>query len=115
MTFILGLWSFDGNGSTGKLRITSIDPNTGTLEVSVQFDELARIDPWTGSWDDVSKHIVLTRTLPSGAVQNHDGYLGDNNPNKLILAGSFTESDIPSTAPRTRFGWFANDQTNIII
>ena len=56
----------------------------------------------------MSKHIVLTRTLPGGAVQNHNGYLGDNT-DLLILSGQFHKEvrNIPSTAPRTRFGWFA--------
>jgi hypothetical protein len=107
-------WAFDANGSTGVLRILGEDATGNLEEVSVKFDGLDRIDTWEGQWDAASQQITLRRSLPGGAVQEHVGYAGDNDPNNLILAGYFTESDVPSNSPRQRFGWFAANQTDII-
>jgi hypothetical protein len=106
-------WAINANGSTGVLRILNED-TTGNLEVSVTFDGLDRIDTWEGRWDAPSEQITLKRFLPGGAAQEHVGYTGDNDPSNLILAGYFTESDVPSESARQRFGWFANNPTTII-
>lgn len=106
MTNLQGtIWDFNGNGSTGTMTIGSVD-SAGNLEVTVQFDGLDRIDPWSVVFDDGSKQITLVRQMPNNVTQTHIGFLGDNDPSKLIFGGSFTESDIPSDAPRTQFGWF---------
>ena len=101
-------WAFNANGSTGTLSILKKDA-AGNLEVFVEFDGLDRQDAWKGQWDAPSEQIILRRFLPGGAVQEHVGYAGTNDPNNLILAGYFTESDVPSGSPRQRFGWFANN------
>lgn len=113
MTDIIGIWQFNANGSTGKLTISYVD-NQGNLTVQVSFDGLDRMDTWEGSWDDVAGQITLIRHLPGNVIQHHIGFLGNNDPSNLILAGSFTESDIPSNAARTQFGWFAQSPVNII-
>jgi hypothetical protein len=113
MTDVTGIWNFNGNGSTGVMRIDSVDAQ-GNLRVSVTFDGLDRVDAWSGVWDDQAKRITLIRRLPNNVTQDHEGFLGDNDPNNLIFGGSFTESDIPSDAPRTNFGWFAIFQSVII-
>jgi hypothetical protein len=114
MTDITGFWNFNGNGSTGVMRIGSVDAQ-GNLTVSVTFDGLDRVDAWSGVWDDQAKRITLIRQLPNNVTQHHEGFLGDSDPNKLIFGGSFTESDIPSNAPRTNFGWYAIFQSLIIV
>jgi hypothetical protein len=93
-------------GPRGQLSIEPIDEQ-GNLRVSVTFEGLDRVDAWTGVWDDRAKRITLRRLLPNNITQDHEGFLGDNDPNNLIFGGSFTESDIPNNAPRTHFGWFA--------
>ena len=111
-TSLYGIWHFNGNGSTGTLWISN--ENQGILEVSVTFDGLDRNDAWEGTWNDSAGRITLTRHLPGNVTQQHVGFLGDNDPANLILAGSFTESDIPSDALRTQFGWFAQYSGPII-
>jgi len=113
MTDITGTYSFNGNGSTGTMTIRSVD-SQGNLDVRVTFDGLDRKDNWVGTWDDQAKLITLTRFLPNNVTQNHIGYLGDNPPGPSILAGSFTQSDIPANAARIHFGWFAIWQYGII-
>ncbi|MFJ9696306.1 hypothetical protein [Kitasatospora sp. NPDC101183] len=100
------LWDFNGNGSTGKMSVNLVGPD-GSMDVSVIFDGLARHDRWTGVFDDSTKKVTLVRTLPGGAVQVHTGYLGDNDPSRLVFGGSFTESDVPPGAPRQQYGWYA--------
>jgi hypothetical protein len=109
---VTGYWNFNANGSTGKLTIFS--NNQGNLEVQVTFDGLGRVDSWEGSWDDGAGRITLIRHLPGNTIQQHIGFLGNNNPANIILAGYFTESDISSNAPRTQFGWFAQSRLPII-
>ena len=107
MTSVVGYWSINGNGSSGSMAIFSQDTQ-GNLEVDVSFQDVNRTDAWTGVWDDGAGQIVLTRQLPNSVTQTYTGYLGDNHPEiALILGGSFTESDVPTNAPRTQFGWFA--------
>ncbi len=111
MTDISGNWDINTNGTTGELRIVPpIDPNN--LQVSVAFSGFDRVDPWTGTWDDVAKELRLERVLPGNITQSYVGFLGDNDPSNQILAGSFTESDV--TSGRTNFGWFAQNQRSIL-
>jgi hypothetical protein len=106
MTTISGLWRINGNGSQGTLVLSS-DDNVH-LSGTVAFDDTGgRGDAVSGTWDDAAGRIAFTRRLPGGAVQNYVGFLGDNHPPRLILAGNFTESDIPPGSPRSQFGWAA--------
>jgi hypothetical protein len=105
MTTINGLWRINANGSQGMLVLSSND-NTH-LGGTVTFDTDHRVDAVDGTWDDAAGRIAFTRHLPGGAVQNYVGFLGNNHPARLILAGSFTESDIPPSSPRSQFGWAA--------
>jgi hypothetical protein len=86
----------------------------GNLNVKVTFDGLNREDQWEGIWHNAEGRITLIRHLPNNVIQNHTGFLGSNDPAHLILAGSFTESDIPDNAQRTQFGWFAQWQSGFI-
>lgn len=104
MTDINGTWKINGNGSQGLLTLTSND--NVSFNGSVTFDDIGgRTDAVTGSWNEAAGQITFTRSLPGGATQTFTGFLGNNNPDALILAGSFTESDVPANAPRTNFGW----------
>jgi len=111
---LTGVWSFNANASKGSMSIFSIDPQ-GKLMVNVTFEGLNRMDHWAGVWNNTDKSITLTRSLPNNVTQNYVGYLGDNPPEHIILAGSFTESDIAPNAARTKFGWFAVWQNLIIV
>ena len=107
-------WEFNGNGSTGTMIIRSVDPQ-GNVDVEVEFDGLDRQDRFIGVWNESAKGLTLTRYLPNNVTQTYVGYLGDNDPASLIFGGSFTESDIPGTAPRTQFGWYAKYRYPIIV
>ncbi|MFL5588285.1 MAG: hypothetical protein ACJ8DI_11600, partial [Ktedonobacteraceae bacterium] len=109
---LFGAWQITANGFQGQLTITSLieDSSTeGSFSAIVTFtDAPLRQDRVIGTWNDTAKQITFTRLLPNNTTQNYTGFLGDNHPEReLILAGWFTESDIPPTAPRTSFGWFA--------
>lgn len=113
MTDLAGtIWDFNANGSPGSLTIFEQDP-AGQLRLDVVFDGLDRTDPWSGAFDDAAKQITLVRQLPGQVTQTHLGYLGDNDPGRLIFGGSFTESDIPRPG-RTEFGWFAIFRSTLI-
>lgn len=73
---------------------------TGNLELAGGASALS------GQWDGVAKKITFARDI-GGLIQNYTGFLGDHDPGNLILGGGFAESDIPSSAPRAQFGWFA--------
>ncbi len=83
----------------------------GGLQVrgTVTFtDQPGATDTITGTWDAVAKVITFVRGPDNPVSQTFTGFLGDNHAEQqLILAGWFTESDIPANAPRTKFGWFA--------
>jgi hypothetical protein len=110
MTLIAGtagraVWPINANGSQGALTVISSD--NMTLSGSVTFDDAPRDDPVDGTWDDAAGHIRFTRHLPGGNSQAYSGFLGNNHPDRVMLAGSFTETDIPGTAARHEFGWVA--------
>lgn len=107
MTAINGTWRIDANGSQGLLTFES--PDNKSLQGQVIFDDTGgREDRIEGSWNDDAGQITFVRHLPGDSVtQNFTGAVGTNFPENLILAGSFTESDISSSTPRSRFGWVA--------
>jgi hypothetical protein len=108
---LVGNWDFNGNGSPGTLTIYSQDAQ-GNLTLKVIFQDVTRIDPWTGVWKAATRQITLTRHLPNNVTQTHVGYIGTNHPEiALIFGGSFTESD----AGATQFGWYAKYSSGIII
>jgi hypothetical protein len=108
MTSISGTWQIDANGSRGTLTIGTVD-NQGSFSGSMTFIDTPRNDSIQGIWNDPAGQITFVRYLSGGTVtQNHTGYLGNNHADQfIILAGSFTQSDIPANAQRTNFGWFA--------
>lgn len=102
----ISTWEINANGSQGVLTLTSND--NLSLTGSITFpDAGGRTDTIQGGWNDAAGQISFTRFLPGSATQTFTGFLGDNHPSVLILAGSFTESDVPANAPRTNFGWAA--------
>jgi len=104
MTAITGRWQINANGSLGTLNFDS--PDNIALHGSVTFpDTGGRTDTVTGIWSDPAGQLSMTRLLPGGGVQNYLGFLGNNHPENLIVAGSFTQSDVVGV-PRTHFGWF---------
>jgi hypothetical protein len=110
MTLIAGIagqavWPINANGSQGRLTLISGD--NVTLSGSVTFEDTPRDDPIDGTWDDAAGHIRFTRHLPGGNSQAYGGFLGNNHPDRVMLAGSFTEADIPAGAARHEFGWVA--------
>ncbi len=106
------VWRINANGSLGTLTLQSND--NVSLQGSVTFDDTGgRVDQIEGGWDDAEGKITFTRFLPGGAQQMYTGFLGNNHPEQLLLAGSFTESDVPPNAPRTSFAWFASSPTLI--
>lgn len=103
MTSLYGIWEFNGNGWLGSLFIFGQD-DQGNLEVWVKFQDVERIDPWIGVWNEEARQITLMRQLPNDATQTYIGYIGDNRPDlSLIFGGSFTESDEEGR----QFGWYA--------
>lgn len=101
------VWRINANGSLGTLTLQSND--NVSLQGSITFDDMGgRVDQIEGGWDDREGKITFTRFLPSGAQQVYTGFLGNNHLEQLLLAGSFTESDVPANAPRTSFAWFAS-------
>jgi len=89
------------------MSIFAVD-GQGNLNVTVSFTDVTRQDAFEGTWNDSAGQITLIRHLPNNITQTYIGFLGDNHPEiALILAGSFTESDVPANAARTQFGWFA--------
>jgi hypothetical protein len=111
---LIGPWQVDANGSEGQLTLEHVDSITGqSLSGQMALSDQAGSPPDNiqGSWDDVAKVIVFTRSNPDPTVtvtQTFTGFLGDNHADRfVILAGSFTESDIPPGTPRSQFGWFA--------
>jgi hypothetical protein len=106
-------WRINANGSLGTLLLQKA-PTTGALIGLIAFDDIGgREDHIEAGWDDAEGKITFTRFLPGGAQQVFTGLLGNNHPEQLLLAGSFTESDIPAGAPRTSFAWFATSPTLI--
>ena len=80
-------WTINANGSLGTLELISEDNRI--LNGSITFpDTGGRSDTIQGGWDDVGRKITFTRFLPGGATQTYEGFLGDNRPGQLILAGS---------------------------
>ena len=114
---LIGTWSFNSNGTVGAMTIFRARSNlltgTATLEVSVSFPSISRQDKWTGIWSISTKVITLTRTMQvaNTVTQTYTGFMGDNDPPRLLFGGFFTQSDVPATAPRTKFGWSANWQS----
>jgi hypothetical protein len=111
---VFGTWQITANGSQGQLTILWAHTSPavdGGLQVqgTVAFaDQPGTTDVITGDWDPVSKSIGFVRGPSNPVSQTFIGFLGDNHPGQHpILAGWFTESDIPPDAPRTQFGWFA--------
>lgn len=111
---VFGTWQITANGSQGQLTIqwahASSVPDGGLqVQGTVAFaDQPGTTDTITGTWDAVAKAIIFVRGPDNPVSQTFTGFLGDNHPAQhLILAGWFTESDILTTAPRTKFGWFA--------
>jgi hypothetical protein len=106
VTEIGGLWRLNVNGSQGVMGLVSRD--NVNCAGTMSFDDTGlRQDPVDGSWDDQAGRLELVRHLPGGASQSFVGFLGDNQPPRLIIAGSFTESDVPEGSARSRFGWCA--------
>lgn len=108
---IFGAWQINANGSEGQLNLHFVDSSAGIVHIqgtAIFFDQPGVVDKVTGSWDDAARVITFVRGPDNPVSQTYAGFLGDNHPSQhLILAGWFTESDIPPNAPRTQFGWFA--------
>jgi len=102
------VWRINANGSLGTLTLQSND--NVSLRGSITFEDSGgQADQIEGGWDDAEGKITFTRFLgDTGATQTYTGFLGNNHPEQLLLAGSFTESDVPANAPRTNFAWFAS-------
>ena|SRR5207302_7796059 len=80
-------WTINANGSLGTLEL--ISQNNRTLNGFITFpDTGGRVDTISGGWDDAGRKITFTRTLPGDAVQVFEGFLGDNRPGQLVLAGN---------------------------
>ncbi len=96
------VWRINANGSLGTLTLQSND--NVSLQGSITFDDTGgRVDQIEGGWDDVASKITLTRFLPGGVTQTFIGFLGNNHPDQLILAGSITDSVNPGISS----GWAA--------
>lgn len=106
-------WRINANGSLGTLTLQSTD--NLRLNGSVRFDGDGREDQISGGWNDNAGQITFTRMLGnSTTTQTFIGFLGNNHPEQLLLAGTFTESDVPANAPRNSFAWFASSATLIV-
>ncbi len=107
-------WRINANGSLGILTL-QLAQDKVSLIGSITFDDIGgRTDNIEAGWDDAAGKITFTRFLSdTGAQQVYTGFLGNNHPEQLLLAGSFTESDVPANAPRTSFAWFASSPTLI--
>jgi hypothetical protein len=102
-------WRINANGSPGILNVISSD--NIAIEGTLAFDDTAgRIDRIIGTWNDSAGEIAFTRILPNGITQTYTGFLGGNYPDRPLLAGSFTQSDVLNV-PRSQFGWFATRVT----
>lgn len=89
MTTISGTWRVNANGSQGLLTLTSND--NVSFSGSMALDDTGdRMDAVQGVWNDAERMISFTRSLPDGTVQTYTGFLGDNHPENLILAGSLS-------------------------
>jgi hypothetical protein len=107
------LWRVNANGSVGTLTLQSDD--NARLQGSITFDDGPGNDSIEGGWDDATGRIEFTRLLAGNVTtQTFVGFLGDNHPEQLLLAGTFTESDVPPNAPRTSFAWFASSSIRIV-
>ncbi len=108
---VFGTWQINANGSEGQLNIHAVSSALGLVHVegTVTFtDQPGVVDKITGTWDETAKQITFIRGPDNPVTQTYTGFLGDSHlAQRLTLAGWFTESDIPATAPRTQFGWFA--------
>lgn len=103
----IGDWKFNGNGSTGTLKISPVDGN-GNVQGSVFGD------PIIGFWDEDAQKITFIRITDSkdpSTLQFHTGYMFSNEEGagKLYsLTGSFEGfSGTGAKAQRTTYGWYA--------
>ena len=81
------VWTINANGSLGTLTLMS--GNNRNLSGFITFgDTGGRSDTIEGGWDDAGRRITFTRFLPDGTTQTYEGFLGDNRPGQLMLAGS---------------------------
>jgi len=103
---LVGEWVLNANGSVGTMVIDRVEPG-GKVALRMTFSDIGREEVVSGTWDPASKTIALLRVLGGNVTQSYTGFLGGNHPSNVILAGGFTQSDIPQTAPRTIFGWSA--------
>jgi len=98
------IWTLDGNGYVGVLRIDSIGAD-GKLTGKIYDDA---IEGW---WDDSTMRITFLRV---GANQAWDGYGWQNRDDATdttySLAGSFQAYGDPGggTAARPTYGWVAS-------
>lgn len=101
---VAGTWRINANGSLGTLTLTS--PNNRVLQGTITFPDTGnRVDKVKGFWDNTAGVINFTRFLPNNVTQNYTGFLGDNHPANILLAGLFSQSN--GHGPRDRFGWYA--------
>src|SRR2546423_3836098 len=104
-SLLVGTWQVDANGSDGQLTIDAVDSVTGQGLSGSMLLAGETPDSIVGSWDDAAAIITFRRGPGNPVFQDYTGFLGNNNA--IILAGWFTENDVPSGAPRSRFGWYA--------
>jgi hypothetical protein len=101
---IAGTWRINANGSLGTLILTS--PDNRVLQGTITFPDTGnRTDKVKGIWDNTAGVINFNRFLPNNVTQNYTGFLGDNHPENILLAGLFAQSN--GQGPRDRFGWYA--------
>jgi len=104
-SLLVGTWQVDANGSDGQLTIDTVDSVTGQGLSGSMVLAGESPDQIVGSWDDTAAIITFRRGPGNPVFQDYTGFLGNNNA--IILAGEFTESDVPPGPGRYRFGWYA--------
>ena len=101
---IAGTWRINANGSLGTLTLTS--PDNNALQGTITFPDTGnRVDQVKGTWNNAAGLITFTRSLPNNASQRYIGFLGDNHPENILLAGVFTQTGV--NGARSHFGWCA--------
>ncbi|TCO59590.1 hypothetical protein [Actinocrispum wychmicini] len=107
---ITGLYQFNGNGSTGTLRI--LTAAQGRVIANMHYFVRGADEFLGGTWEPGSRTLTLVRPLGSSSVsQTYTMWVGTNDMGtsvgNLMFGGFFTESD----AGDNRFGAFANFQS----
>ena len=104
-TGIPTVWAVNQNGFDASLRIDSVD-NSGQVRGSIE-DSNGNLMLQTASWDEQTRRLIFTRSLPNGENQTFTGYLfggQDTAGHSYAIAGTFRADRFESTPD---FGWYA--------